>query len=342
MRLTAPQDGRHALAINVADLSPANDPFTWLARETIDWKGFSGLPANALERHARGVRVSRYRAAFQAAAALKPDRFIISHLPAMTAAASTAMSLMGKRNRHLAFSFNFTALPSGRRLSYMRRALRNVDQFAVFSDFEKPLYAKHFDLDPARIKSVIWTQRVPTVQVGPAIAPGVPYVCAIGGEGRDFETLIEAARKAPAVRFVVIARPHSLADISIPGNVQVLTNIPGERVWRIARDSLGVLVPLKSRETCCGHITLVSAKMLGLPVITTFAHATREYVAGREGVLECEPKDASAFASLVERLVDERQQIRYAAESAAEHERAFHDRGQWADYVRAFVGIHSG
>jgi len=334
---TVARDNKRILAINVADLCPEDDDFTLLAQEAIVWRGFSGLPSNALERKVRGVRMSRYRAAFQAAAALRPERLIISHLPAMTAAASTAMALMGKHNRHLAFSFNFTSLPTGRRLTYMRRALRNVEQFAVFSAFEKPLYARHFDLDPAKIKPVIWTQDVPAVQTTPGLPLGAPYCCAIGGEGRDFKSLIEAARRAQSVRFVVIARPHSLTGLAIPDNVQVLSNIPSERVWRIAQDSLGVLVPLKSQDTCCGHITLVSAKMLGLPVITTFSHATQEYVEKREGVLVCEPGDPAALASLVVRLADEHRQIRSAAQDAAEHERAVHDRSQWADYLRTFI-----
>ncbi len=75
-----------------------------------------------------------------------------------------------------------------------------------------------------------------------------------------------------------------------------------------------MLVPLKTRETCCGHITLVSTKLLGLPMITTRAYATREYVEGREAVLECEPGDVTAFTALAQRLVDERDVLRAVAQ----------------------------
>lgn len=326
-------------AVNVADLSPADDKFTTLAPEVLHWKGFSGLPANRFERSVPKLRVSRYRAAFQAAAALKPDGIIVSHLPLMTAATSVAMVCHRKSNRHLAFSFNFTGLPTGGRLAYLRRAFRTVEQFAVFSHFEHGLYAEQFDLPPTRIKPVIWTQEAPGVDAQPALPPGVPYVCAIGGEGRDFSTLLEAVRMVGAgVRCVIIARPHSLEGLSVPDNVEVLTNIPSERVWRIACDSQGVLIPLKTPETCCGHITLVSAKLLGLPIATTRSLATREYVEGRPAVLECEPGDPAEFSLLIQRLFDEQAQLSQGARGAMESERHFHDREQWADYLREFVG----
>ena len=330
-------------AINVADLSPVNDMFTTLAPDAINWRGFSGLPANEIERRVRGLKISRYRAALQAVAGLGKGEMVVTHLPLMTAATSVAMALFRKRNPHLAFSFNFTELPEGRRLAYLTRALRTVDQFAIYSSFERDLYAGHFDLDPSRFKPVIWTQDVPAVQSEPALPPGAPYVCAIGGEGRDFATLLEAARRVgPALRFVIVARPHSLEKLSIPDHVQVLTNIPSQRAWRIACDSLGVLIPLKSKETCCGQITLVSAKMLGLPIVTTGAYATREYVEGRAGILECDPGDPEAFSRLIQRLMDERVRLLEMARQAAPAERAFHDREQWADYLRGFVAEYYG
>ena len=325
-------------AINVADLSPADDPFTQLLDDEVDWISYSGLPSNLIERKVQRIKISRYRAAFQASRAVRPGHFVISHLPLMTAAVATSMSLLAKDAPHLAFSFNFTDLPTGRRLGYFRKALSKVDRFAVYSHFEVKRYSEHFDLAPGLLQPVIWTQEMPAVQSDPALPLGRSYVCALGGEGRDFDLLIEAARRlGPTMPMVVIARPHSLQGVALPDHVQLLTNIPAERAWRIAVDSLGVLIPLKSPETCCGHITLVSAKMLGLPVATTFAHATREYVEGREAVLQCNSNDVAAFAGLIERLFDEQSELARKAKLAATVEQKFHDRSHWADYLRSFI-----
>lgn len=329
------------VAVNVFDISPADDRFTALARDTIDWISYSGLPTNVIERHVRGVRLSRYRAAWQAARACRSDGLLISHLPLMSAAVASAMRLLGKRAPHLAFAFNFTDLPQGRRLDYLRGAFARIDRFTVFSRFEQSLYSQHFGLDPSKITPIPWTQDVPLVQEEPGLPWREPYVCALGGEGRDFAMLLDAVRRiGPGLRVVIIARPHSLVGLEIPDHVEVLTNVTPDRCWRIARDSLGVLVPLKSRRTCCGHITLVGAKQHAIPLATTFSESTVEYVEGRRAVLQCEPGDAAGYAGLIERLVEEQDELRSIAqkEQAAELQR--HDRQVWADHLRDFVNAH--
>ena len=326
-------------AINVPDISPADDAFTQLpTRHPLNWVRLSGLPSNVLERHVRGVRVSRYRAAAQAVLAAGKDCFIISHLPLMTAAVAHLLRVRGRHVPHLGFAFNFTKLPGGWRHAYLRNALSRVDQLTVFSSYEKTLYAEHFGIDPSRFVPVIWTQGAPPVQTEPGIDLKTPYLCAIGGEGRDFTLLIETAKRLePGITMVIIARPHSLAGLSIPDNVTVLTNIPLARTWRIAQDSLGVLVPLLGRDTCCGQITLVSAKLLGVPLATTWAHATREYVQGRAAVLECEPGDVIAFANMANKLVAEKREFRLMAVSQMSMECSIHDRHHWAEHVDAFI-----
>lgn len=330
--------------VNVPDISPPDDDFTALPlRHEVRWIGLSGLPANALERRVKGLRLSRYRAALQAAMAARSGRVVISHLPLMSAAASEAMRLLRRDTPHLAFSFNFTDRPTGRRLRYFRHALSSIDQFAVYSEYEKRLYAELFGIAEDRFVPVVWTQTPPPVQADPGIDISRPYFCAIGGEGRDVELILKAARIAGrSARIVMIARPRMIAGLPLPDNVEALTDIPLARTWAIASSSLGVLVPLISEDTCCGHITMVSAKQLGLPIATTRSFATREYVEGRGSIVECEAGDAVAFAGLLERLADERVEMRSVAQTARAHELAFHDRAQWAVYVDRFLDEFAG
>ena len=157
--------------VNIPDISPAADAFVELERP-IDWIRLSGLPANALERGVRRFRLSRYRAVVQAVAAARRGGIVISHLPVMSAAVATGLRLARQRPPHLSFSVNFTTLPAGRRRDYFRKALSPIDQFAVFSEFERALYAHHFDLDPARLKPVMWKQAIPVVAPEPiAVRP---------------------------------------------------------------------------------------------------------------------------------------------------------------------------
>lgn len=327
------------LAINVPDLSPPDDDFTHLdIGQPLTWCRLSGLPSNALERLVPRIRVSRYRAAWQAGMACKPGALVISHLPMMTAAVQQVMSLARKSSPHLGFAFNFTDLPTGPKFNYMRSNFRQVDQFAVFSRHEQDLYANYFDLPRERFVPTLWTQDVPPLADVPAAQGHMePFLCAIGGEGRDFALLLEAARRFAPVQLLVIARPTSLAGLSIPDNVKVLINQPLGVVWRWASRSCGVLMPLQRADTCCGHVTMVSAKLLGIPIATTITPATAEYVAGRQAILQCEAGDAAAFAHLSAKLIDERDRFAELAQDSAPTEQAFHNRRIWADYLRQFV-----
>ncbi|QEA12484.1 glycosyltransferase family 4 protein [Comamonas flocculans] len=325
-------------AINVPDLSPVDDAFTQLqTRHVLRWVGLSGQPANALERRIWGVRLSRYRAAAQAALRAGPRSFVISHLPLMTAAVAHLLRLRGDVP-HLGFAFNFTRLPTGRRLQYLRGALRRVDKMVVFSRYEQGLYAEHFGIERERFQPVIWTQEPPPVQAETGLGDVRPYLCAIGDEGRDFALLMQVARRlGPTTKMVVVARSQSLTGMEVPENVTVLTNISLARTWAIANGSCGVLVPLLSRETCCGHITLVGAKLLGLPLATTRTHAAHEYVEGRAAVLLCEPGDVAEFTLHAQRMIDDAQIMRSLAKSQVARETAIHDRKHWASCLDAFI-----
>ncbi len=119
---------------------------------------------------------------------------MISHLPLMSAAVSAGHGdALRRRTPHLAFAFNFTTLPEGTRLRYMRQALARVDQFTIFSQHERGLYSNLFGIEPERFVPVMWTQDAPPVQTEPGLTGDQPYLCAIGGEGRDFALLMERA-----------------------------------------------------------------------------------------------------------------------------------------------------
>ena len=325
--------------INVPDISNSSEEFVNLERYIdVDWVYLSGLPQGYIEHHFPKVNIARYRAAFQAAIAVREKSILISHLPNMTAAVSMALKITRKAVPHLAFSFNFTKLPENKKLKYFKKVFNDITQFAIFSNYEKMLYADKFDINPDLIQPVMWTQHTPPVQSGAAPVLDGPYLCAIGGEGRDFETLLAAMGKlSHSIKLVIIARPHSLQGLQIPDNVEVLINIPNERVWRIAVDSLGVIIPLKTHETCCGHITLVGAKQLGIPCATTTAYATQEYVDGRAAILSCEPGDVDGLALLLQRMIDESDRLKAIAMVDSAQEVEIHSRSVWDHYVSNFV-----
>ena len=324
--MTDRREGRRV--VNAFELSPPGAEFIDFG-DDVERLDFSAVPRSPLERLIKRPKLSRYRAAGEAvrAAGGMP---IISHLPRMTAAVQSIQWLHRDRSPHLAFAFNFTDLPTGFSLAYMKRALATVDRFIVFSEFERQLYPGYFALEAARFHYLRWAQKPPPIAPEPSPFRRNSYVSAVGGEGRDYASLIAAARRLPDIDFVIIARPYNQV-VDLPGNVQFLTNVPLGQTWRIASDSSCLVVPLRDRQTCCGHITLVSGELLGLPVISTHSEATVEYT---KNVALCEPGDVAALAALIRDhhgLAEERK-----AEAAirASAKRADYDRAIWRNVLR--------
>lgn len=326
--------------INVPDLSPPDDAFTHLElRQNVEWIRLSGLPQNAIERQIKILRVSRYRAAAQAALCSRESDVVISHLPLMSTAISTLLRVKSNPPRHIAFAFNFTDRPTGQRLKFMKKALLSIDRFVVFSDYERQLYSNLFGIEISRFESVVWTQNPPKIDTRCDLSDfEAPFFCAIGGEGGDLKIILDAAKilKNDA-RFVIITRPIDIDINLIPKNVQFLFNIPLGQVWALAAKSLGVLVQLKSLDTCCGHITLVGAKQLGLPVVTTSSYATKEYVHGRESALLSDPGDTDAFVRNLILLNENHKALKDIAIQSSASEISYHDRIIWGRLLDSIV-----
>ena len=266
--------------INSSDLLP-ND---WRFLEplsknpAISWDFHYGRARNVLERAVPRPALGRYRAAFSAAMAARrdPNAVLVSHLPRMSAATNSFRKRLSPASKQIAFAFNFTDLPQGADRARLSRALQGIDEFIVFSNWEIGVYSRLFGIAQAKFQYLPWAMEPPVA--GPDNPAAGRYICAIGGEGRDYTLLARAMAKLPDINMVIVARPHSIAGIEFSDNVTVFTNLPAPQTWRIARDSLGLVIPLKTDTTTCGHVTLVGAQLLGIPLIITRSRGVEDYV----------------------------------------------------------------
>jgi glycosyltransferase involved in cell wall biosynthesis len=199
-----------------------------------------------------------------------------------------------------AHSFNFTELPGVFKRWIFSRVLRRVERFAVFSQMERGLYANAFKLDIRKIDFVHWGVNSPSLE-GQRIEAG-DYVVSIGGNARDYTTLFEAARLVPDTRFVVVARPHNLLGLDIPGNVTTHTNLPLNAAMNILGHSRFMVLPLAGSEVPCGHVTLVAAMHLGRAVIATDSTGVADYVENGVTGLTVKMVSPVELASAIEQL----------------------------------------
>lgn len=268
---------------------------------------FDCVPRGALERAITRPYLPRYRAALQSALAVRGQRadLLVSHGPLMTLWAAAALQAVGAKTPQLAFGFNFTHLPAGKRLGMMRRMFQRVDRFVVPSSLERELYSNVFSLPASKFDVLLWGIEKPGVPAGavPFISEdGAGYVCAIGGEGRDYATLFDAARQIPSIRVVCIGRPASFAGLAVPSNVSVFTNTPAETAWNVLAHSRFAIVPLRDAEVPCGHVTLVAAMHHAKALVVTDSRGVSDYVRHEENALLVPPRDATALAKAIERL----------------------------------------
>ena len=282
-----------------------------------------GLRLNSWAAARRAVRAARGRA----------DAVLVSHLPGATLRVAV---LAGQGAKHLAFAFNFTDLPEGRKLRAYRAALSRVDEFVVFSTFERTLYASHFNLPPERFTFLPWAMEAPVP--GLVAAPfDWPWLVALGGEGRDYQTLLGAARLCPDLRLVVIARPYNLAGLDLPPNVKAFTNLPAAEAWGLVQGAAGMVLPLRAGRTPNGHITLVGAQLLGVPLAITDSLGVRDYVDGSNSLL-LPAADPQALARAMEELSAGGSQMTAMAARARATAESRSAPGVWCDWFAARAG----
>lgn len=325
--------------VNVSDLAGPDWRFLepWSTDPALSWECHSGLARNGLERRVRGL--ARYRGALAAvrAAAARPDAVLVSHLPVVTLAVAVVMRTLRVHRPHVAFAFNYTNLPQGLRLARTRKYLADVTEFVVPSRDEIRIYSGLLGLPAERFRFLPWSIGAPEVSATATPPFAGRYLSAIGGEGRDYRTLAEAAALLPDVPVAIVARPHSIEGLSFPPNVRVFTNLPSPETWAIAQHSAAMLVPLRSARTANGHVSIISAQRLGIPLVVTRSAGVADYV-DDETALLAEAGNAGDLAAAMRRVLDAPDET--ARRAARAREKADHDcdTSSWLRYFSELDG----
>jgi glycosyltransferase involved in cell wall biosynthesis len=309
--------------INLSDQSPA---WQWLrtgfADSHLDWHHISShsfQPALPLLRD-RQARLQAARRALHLARQAPGPAVLVSHGPRPANYLGNLLA-PGDALAHLVFSFNFTTLPQGLERQAMRRAFRRVDRFVVASTLERRRYAAHFDLDPGRIDFLPWGVRPPErASLGAPLVAG-PYLCALGSQARDYATLARAMQRLPHLKLVLVATPDSVAGVPLPDNIELRTNIPRAEAHNLLAHSQAMILPLADDQAACGHVTVVSAMQLGVPVVASRCEGLTDYLVDEQSGLLTAVGDAASLAQAVARLQDDpalAQRLALAAQAFAD------------------------
>lgn len=333
--------------VNLSDLAGPEwrflEPQSRAAGDGLEWSGHSGRPRNLIEQRIRRPALSRWRGAFAAVRELRATAgsVLVSHLPPATLAANMLRDRLCPERPHLAFAFNYTNLPQGRRLQLARKGLHSVDTFLVFSRFERALYAEMLGLPIERFVFLPWAAERPEPDANAALPFEGPYLCAIGGEGRDYATLIAAARLVPQIPLAIVARPHNLAGLSLPDHVRVFRNLPKGQTWALAAGARGMVIPLNSATTPNGHVTMIGAQKLGVPLAVTRSAGVADYVDETTAVMT-EPADPASVAQAMTRLFDDPAGAGTLAKAGQAQAEAQCDARVWLAWFQDYARQHGG
>jgi glycosyltransferase involved in cell wall biosynthesis len=330
----------------------ADPAWRWFAAELgpplAEWTFFSTRPRGKLERLITRPALPRYRACRELANGATSGDFdlIFTHLPLVTC----WTEIFCRRRRkcpHVAFAFNFTELPTGPRLAVMRWAFKSLDRLIVFSTFEKTFYSDHFGVPGERFQMIPWRIRDPRARSRqsessqslskPNSLEAAEMICAVGSQGRDYATLLEAMRQLPHIPLVLVASAKNLRGLDPPPNVEVRLNIPLAEAEDVMRRSRFVVTPLLSSQTACGHVTIIYSMFEERAVVATESAALTDYIfPGRNGV-SVKPQDSRALARAIEELWNNPTEARRLGAAGREFALSHCLESQTIDYVRKLI-----
>lgn len=275
-----------------------NPEWRWVSHHMpeFDWQfvrapGADGTVAN---------RIARLRAALGAAWAGRRADLMISFGAGLGGALELARWTVGVSAKHACYYLNFDHLPAGLRRERQARLYRTIDHFVVSAAVEKRLYADHFGIDPAKIDVILWGVNAPVASDMRPVTKD--YVCAVGGNARDYAMLMAVAAARPEIPFVVVARPANLNGLTVPANVETMCNIPYPDAMAVVQGARVMALPLITTDTPCGHVTIVSAFYLGTPLVITASTGVEDYVTDRETGLVTASGSADDMGAAIDRL----------------------------------------
>ena len=161
---------------------------------------------------------------------------------------------------------------------------------------EVELYSQSFGIPKERIKVALWCMNMPEVEPAEPLHRG-RYACAIGGNGRDYETLLLAAQQNPDIPMVWVVRRENVEGMSIPPHITVVYDVPYGESMNCLQYSQFMALPLKGAEVPCGHVTIVSAMLLRKAIVATDSAGISDYVTEGENGLLCRANDPDHLAA---------------------------------------------
>lgn len=187
----------------------------------------------------------------------------------------------------------------------INRIWRRTSTFVVHSRAEGEMFAKIHDIPADRFVFSYWGYDLPAHDRRKTKIPVQPYVTMIGRNNRDLATFCAAVEQA-GVHGVLITAQYMVDryPVRCPPNVQLLTDRPMDECLNYVAGSFAHLVLVVDGERGAGHISAVSAMLLGKPQIFSDVATLADYLKDDFDAIAVPVGDAAAVAAAIRRLKD--------------------------------------
>jgi len=307
--------------MKIVNLSDFDSEWCWLKEEFKEhdqqWSHYSSQSIKLPNFLPKKDSIRRYRAAKNAAIEAKDSpSILISHGPRPTFYGANAIKKYSPETPFLAYSFNFTDLPTGYQRKSMAKAFQQPTRFITYSTDERELYADYFDIPIEKIDMHFWSVHPPKIDFNePKVETG-KYICALGSQARDYKALMLAMKKLKHIRLVVVATEENMAGLEIPPNVTVYSNIPYAKALNILLHSEFMVLPLRDSLVPCGHSSIVNAMFYKKAIIITDSSGVYDYVKNNETGLFYEALNAEDLYQKISQMWEDKAKLKVLSDAS--------------------------
>ena len=185
----------------------------------------------------------------------------------------------------------------------LNRMWRRVTIFHVHSRAEARLFGKLHDIPAGRFTFSRWGYDLPNFNSAEAGRPVQPYVTMVGRNNRDLATFCSAVEQA-GVHGVLITASYMVErhPIESSDRIKVLVDRPGEECLNYVAGSFAHLVLVTDADRGAGHISAVTAMLLGKPQIFSDVEPLADYLIDDFNGIAVPIGDVGAVAKAIEKL----------------------------------------
>ena len=187
--------------------------------------------------------------------------------------------------------------------------LKDADGIVFFNKSDRDIVVAHAPF--MENKSYVVSMGVDMTYHKPIFADREDYYLSVGRDnGRDYRTVIEAARRSPEQKFHLVCLPRNIAGLDIPSNVTVHHDIPLAKLQDLYKKARALLLILHDGSNIegsqsSGPTVLLEAMARGLPVVVSRKEYVREYGEDGKDMLTVDFYDVDAIIGCINQLGDE-------------------------------------